>query len=215
MKCLLQDLLGKNIWVAFWFFISWDAGHCLPSVAPDEWTWWYAGGPHDWENSQDLHKPVDCLSRFSLWESLMGLRETRLKGIAAAVLLNTQQTPTLCGLLGICHRESDVISNQVPYCWGAVLLLNWGRLIKSSSRRNLKRSLGPVFLSVRCMCLTWESCCRGGSYSISWGWGLRVCSLNKLPGEVNAADLVTTLNSKDSLSLCIKVSWISVTISVK
>lgn len=202
----------ENIWVALWFFISWDARHCLPSVAPDKWTWWYAGGPHDWEKSQDLHKPVDCLPRFSLWESSMGLREARLEGIAAAVLLNTQQTPKLCGLLWICHRESDVISNHVPHCRGAILLLNWGRLIKSSSWRNLKKSFGPVFLSVRYTCFTWEFCCRGGSYSISWGWGLRVY---KVPGEVSAAGLVTTLKSKGPLSLCVKVSWTSVTISVQ
>lgn len=38
----------------------------------------------------------------------MGSEEGTPPGTAAAVPLNTQQTPKLCGLLEICHRESGV-----------------------------------------------------------------------------------------------------------
>lgn len=58
----------------------------------------------------DGHKPPGWLPGSLLWVSLMGLREAHLKCIAAAVPLNTHRTPKLCGLPGVCHRESGVCS---------------------------------------------------------------------------------------------------------
>lgn len=52
-----------------------------------------------------------------LWESLLSLRDADVRETAAAVPLNTQQTPKLCGLLGIGHGESGAfrdIAAAVP-----------------------------------------------------------------------------------------------------
>ena len=111
-----------NMWVALWLFSRWGVDHCPPSVGPNEWM-----GRHAIVLTTEgrarvcTNHWIACLVPRSgcPWGD-WGRHTLSVKCIAAAVLLTTHWTPKLCGLPGICHRESGVCSEglQLQSLWG-------------------------------------------------------------------------------------------------